>query len=960
MFMLSKVHRTPRSFTKIFRSSQSFCTDSEKRAPPSDFPTEADVVVIGGGSLGSSTLYHLAHLGVNAVLLEKDAITAGTTWHSAGLVWRLRPNDTEIEILSYTRELARNVLEEETGQSPGWIENGGLFIANNEVRFDEYKRLHTMGKTLGIESHLLTPAETKEVYPLMNVDDVYGTLYSPGDGTVDPSGITAAYCKGAKLTGNARVIEGCGVNGITTIDQGKNRKQVVGVETNFGTIKTSKVVNCAGAWAPQIGEMAGVNVPLVAMKHAYVVTEPIPGVQNLPNIRDHDLSVYMKLQGDCLAIGGYENDPIFWNTDRDFAFGLFDLDWDVFMPHIENHIHRVPAVETAGISNTVCGPESFTADHKPLMGEAPECTGFYLGCGFNSAGMMLGGGCGRELAKWVTQGYPDLDMFSYDINRFHPSCNQDLKWVVDRSHESYAKNYAVVFPHDQPLAGRGKRKDPIFRLMQQDGCVWQERLGWERPGYFHPSGAEATKFVPYDYYGAYEKLLNVDEEEQKEKMNSDLSGENEKEEDKRDFCVVPGTEDFRHDFRIPPTAKKNPFSDRLRDDYTFNWPTAANVKGSDGYGVHELIKEEVRACRDSVVLLNQSYFGKFFLSGPDALEAMQWLCTNNVDRPVGSTVYTNMLNASGRVMCDLTVSRVSPNSHGHDKFYIAAGGASAQHDWNWISKVIRDKGFDVYMYDETEKYGMISVQGPKSRALLQRLCPDDDLSDEVFPFSQNRIITCAGHTVRAIRLTFVGELGFELHVPNSGLEKIYKALHKQGERFGIKNAGYRAIDVMSAEKNYKHWHEDVRPDDSPLEAGLGFICKLKTDIPFLGREALEEQKEVGLKRRLMSFTVPEDVPLFGLEGIYRNGECVGYLRRAAPAFSMNKTIGFGYVSKPNNSGETVTLKWLREGEYEIDVKGKMVPAKVYSKAAFDPDGLRVKGLYEEAYKQEAEAMKEGY
>lgn len=360
-----------------------FSTSPNKlKNPPTNFPSEADVVVIGGGSLGSSTLYHLAKQGVNAVLLEKDSITAGTTWHSAGLVWRLRPNDTEIELLNYTRHMARDVLEEETGQSPGWIENGGLFIANNKARFDEYKRMHSLGNSMGVESHLLDAAQTKEIYPLMNVEDIYGTLYSPGDGTVDPSGITAAYCKGAKQTGNARVFENCKVTGINTSGTGKQR-HVVGVETPWGMIKTSRIVNCAGVWAPQLGKMCDVSVPLVAMKHAYVVTEPIPGIQGLPNIRDHDLSVYMKLQGDCLAIGGYENNPEFWNTDPNFAFGLFDLDWDVFMSHVENHIHRVPSVEAAGISNTVSGPESFTADHKPLMGEVPELTGFYLGCGFN-------------------------------------------------------------------------------------------------------------------------------------------------------------------------------------------------------------------------------------------------------------------------------------------------------------------------------------------------------------------------------------------------------------------------------------------------------------------------------------------------------------------------------------------------------------------------------------------------
>jgi sarcosine dehydrogenase len=934
-----------------------------------DFPTEADVVVVGGGSLGGSTLYHLAKMGVNAVLVEKDQITAGTTWHSAGLVWRLRPNDTEIALLDYTRHLAREVLEAETGQSPGWIENGGIFIANNPERFDEYRRLHTVGRALGIESHLLTPEETKGVYPLMNVDDVYGALFSPGDGTVDPSGITAAYCKGARQAG-ARVIEGCAVTGVDVDVSASGRRSVVGVRTNRGTIRTSKIVNCAGAWAPELGAMAGVSVPLVAMKHAYVVTEPIPGVQGLPNIRDHDLSVYMKLQGDCLAIGGYEQDPTFWTADPEFAFGLFDLDYNVFAAHIENHIKRVPAVEAAGISSTVCGPESFTADHKPLMGEAPEVRGFFLGCGFNSAGMMLGGGCGRELAQWVVRGFPDLDMFGYDINRFHPTCNEDLKWVADRSHESYAKNYAMVFPHDQPLAGRQKRTDPLFNILTRQGCVWQERLGWERPGYFvagpgpdsrsdaaavgsgaessgavssgaESSGAAAVRIaLPYDYYGAYAAFAGgAEEHDGTEEAEDRLAGR------------VPGTRGWSVDMPALAAHDENPFADRLRSEYSFAWPTAPFHGAPEG--VHGLVKNEVLATRERVALFNQSYFGKFFLSGPDALAAAQWLCTADVDRPVGSTVYTNMLNAEGRSMADLTVSRLLPQpgtSIDEDRFYIAAGGGSAQHDWCWIRGVLEDKDFDATLTDETEKHGMISVQGPKSRALLQRLCPDDDLGDEAFPFSTNRVLTCAGHIVRAIRLTFVGELGFELHVPKTGLKDVYRALKKEGARFGVADAGYRAIDVMSAEKNYKHWHEDLRPDDTPLEAGLAFACKLKTDVDFLGRAALEAQRERGIKRRLAAFTVPSDVPLFGLEGVYRDGESVGYLRRAAPAFSVDRTIGFAYVERPasDDSGKNVTPKWIREGTYELDVMGKRIPAEVHTRAVFDPDGLRIRGVYDRA------------
>lgn len=372
------------------------------QGPSQPLPSTANVVVIGGGSLGCQTLYHLAKLGVGgAVLLERERLTSGTTWHTAGLLWQLRPSDVEVELLAHTRQVVSRDLEEETGLHTGWIQNGGLFIASNQQRLNEYKRLMSLGKAYGIESHVLSPAETKSLYPLMNVDDLYGTLYVPQDGTMDPAGTCTTLTRAAVARG-AQVIENCAVTGIRVRTDDFGVRRVAAVETEHGSIQTPCVVNCAGVWASKVGRMAGVKVPLVAMHHAYVVTERIEGIQNMPNVRDHDASVYLRLQGDALSVGGYEANPIFWEEVSDkFAFGLFDLDWDVFTQHIEGAINRVPVLEKTGIKSTVCGPESFTPDHKPLMGEAPELRGFFLGCGFNSAGMMLGGGCGQELAHWI-------------------------------------------------------------------------------------------------------------------------------------------------------------------------------------------------------------------------------------------------------------------------------------------------------------------------------------------------------------------------------------------------------------------------------------------------------------------------------------------------------------------------------------------------------------------------------
>ncbi|XP_076875195.1 sarcosine dehydrogenase, mitochondrial [Brachyhypopomus gauderio] len=887
-YSVSSEHTTEKSvpYAKTLKQEDSL------RGPTKTLPSSADVVVIGGGSLGCQTLYHLCKMGMtNVVLLERDRLTAGTTWHTAGLLWQLRPSDTEVELLAHTRRVVSSELQAETGLDTGWIQNGGLFIASNKQRLDEYKRLMSLGKVYGIESYVLSPAETKELYPLMNVQDLYGTLYVPKDGTMDPAGTCATLSRAATGRG-ATVIENCPVTGIQVRADHMGVKRVRAVETDAGIIETPCVVNCAGVWATKLGLMAGVSVPLVAMHHAYVVTERIEGIQNMPNVRDHDASVYLRLQGDALSVGGYEQNPIFWDEVSDkFAFSLFDLDWDVFMQHIEGAVNRVPALEQTGIKSTVCGPESFTADHKPLMGEAPEVRGFYLGCGFNSAGMMLGGGCGRELAHWIIHGRPEKDMYGYDIRRFHHSLTDNSRWLRERSHESYAKNYSVVFPFDEPLAGRNARKDPLHQVLQEQGCVFQERHGWERPGWFN-KGTPAP-VLDYDYYGAYDTTKN----------------------------------------------KGYKYNELLSREYTFDFPPH-----------HDTIRDECLTCRGSVAVFNMSYFGKFYLMGPDANKAADWLFTADVNKAPGSTVYTCMLNKRGGTESDLTVSRLqpgptslplTPESNG-EMYYVAVGGAVAQHNWSHIQAVLQDKGFNCTLTDHSEDMGMISIQGPRSRELLQEIV-DADLSNEAFPFSTHKLVTAAGHQVRAMRLSFVGELGWELHIPRHSCVPVYQAIMAAGAKHQVCNAGYRAIDSLSIEKGYRHWHADLRPDDTPLEAGLAFTCKMKTSIPFLGREALEVQKATGLHRRIVCFTIDEKIPMFGLEAIYCNGVPVGHLRRAEFGYAINKTIGYGYIRNPD--GGMVTSDFILSGDFSLERMGVLYKASAHLKSPFDPNNKRIKGMY---------------
>mmetsp|Transcript_2604 Transcript_2604/g.6064 ORF Transcript_2604/g.6064 Transcript_2604/m.6064 type:complete len:923 (+) Transcript_2604:116-2884(+) len=907
--------RAKSAAVRAVRGQQQVASLSSNASP--DIPTEADVVVVGGGSIGSSVLYHLQERGLNAVLLEKDALTAGTTWHSAGMLWRLRPSDIDVELHTYTREMCKK-LEVET-ETANWTENGGLFIATNRERMAEYERLTEIGKYYGIESHVLKPSEIQDVHPLIAVDDVYGGMYSPTDGTIDPSGIVTAYAKAARKIGG-KIFEGVGIAGIETeAAPGTNAKQVTAVTTTSGhRIKTKWVVNAAGAWANNVAAMVDAKLPLLAMKHAYVVTEHIPGMHGgLPNVRDHDLSIYLKSQGDAMAIGGYEQNPEFWDAvDPSFAFGLFELDWETFGQNLEGTLIRCPSVETVGIKSTVCGPESFTPDHKPLVGPQPGVRGMFNACGFNSMGMMLGGGMGREVATWITEGSASLDLFSFDCARFHPETVADPKWVLDRTHESYAKTYSIVFPHDEAMAGRGARKSALYDDLAKRGCFFQARHGFERPGWFVPKDdARFSDNAPkdYDYWGAYE------------------DGGWRLAPSKKDTDAVPDI----------PKHETNTYLDLVEEELTFYWPKN-----------HAVVGEECRAAREGVAIFDQSYFGKFFLRGPDAKDAVQYLCGADMDKQVPGTVtYTPLCNERGGTEADLTVTRL-PDDSG---YYFAAGGNTVTKDFEWINKVIESKGFNATLTDNSDDYAMISVQGPHSRALLESLMNEGDLSDKSQPFSTCREIKLAGKDVYCLRLTFVGELGFEIHAPSEYAADVYRAIREAGEEYEAKNnvpvrdAGYRAIDSLSAEKSFRHWHADLSNADTPLEANIGFtvLSKLKRDDcpEFLGRDALQKQRADGLQKKLVCLTVNDsDVPLHGMESIWRNGECVGLIRSTAYGHTLGRSIAYGYVRRDVADGK-VTKKWLDEGSWQIGDKGAMHDATMSHSAPFDPKNLRVKGQY---------------
>lgn len=812
-----------------------------------ELPNSAKAVIIGGGIVGVSTAYHLAKLGwTDTVLLERKKLTSGTTFHAAGLVGQLRSNANITQLLGYSVDLY-NKIEEETGLGTGWKMNGGLRLACNEERWTEVKRQATTAHSFGLEMELLTPSEAQKLWPLMNVDDVVGAAYMPTDGQANPSDITQALAKGARMAG-ASIFEDTKVTDIE-IEDGRIRAVI----TDQGRIECEKVICCAGQWTRDFAARFGVNVPLVPMEHQYMVTEAIEGVtSDLPTLRDPDRLTYYKEEVGGLVMGGYEPNPIPWaktGIPQGFHYSLLDSNFDHFEQLMELALGRVPALESAGIKTLTNGPESFTPDGNFIIGEAPELSNFYVGAGFNAFGIAAGGGAGMALAEWVHKGEPPFDLWSADIRRFGAP-HFDTDWVRTRTIEAYAKHYTMGWPHEENRSGRPCRKSPLYDRLAAQGACFGEKLGWERPNWFADSdrGEEA------------------------------------------------------------------------RDIYTFgrqNW--------------FDAVGREHRAAREAAVLFDQSSFAKFALKGPDAAQALSWIAANDVDKPVGALTYTQMLNDHGGIECDLTVGRVA-----RDEFYIVTGTGFATHDFDWISRNIPE-GLNCQLFDITSSRAVLSLMGPKARDILTAVT-SDDVSNEAFPFGTLKPIGIAGCRVDALRVTYVGELGWELHLPVEFATTVYDALMAAGAEHGLVNAGYRAIESLRLEKGYRAWGSDIGPDHTPFESGLGWAVKLRKDTPFKGRAAAEAQKKTGVKKLMAAFTTDPEVVLLGRETIYRNGERVGWLTSGGYGYTVGKSIGYGYVRHPDG----VTRDFVETGTYELEVGTERVPCEVHMAPLYDPAMTRVK------------------
>jgi glycine cleavage system T protein len=822
-------------------------------------------VIIGGGVGGTSIAYHLTELGwKDVVLLDRAELTSGSTFHSAGLVGQLRSSTTLTRMMMYGAELYRR-LAAETGVEVSWHEVGSLRLASSKERYEELRRQAGWAKTFGLPLELISAEEAQAKFPLMTLDGVLGAVWLPTDGWLDPSGLAQALAAGARSRGatirqHSRVV---------AIDVQGGRVRGVEVEARDGqrsTIEADVVVNAGGMFAPEIGRMAGVTIPIIPMAHQYLFTNAIEGaVPSLPTMRDPDRLCYFREEVGGLCMGGYERDPMSWSLDGippDFNHQLLEPDWPRFQSIMEGAISRVPAIEDAGITRMINGPEAFTPDNEFILGES-EVRGFFVAAGFCAHGIAGTGGIGRQMAHWIVDGEPELDLWKMDIRRFGGQYRSQ-RLTLARTYENYATYYDIHYPNEERLAGRPLRLSPAYEEVAALGAVFGEKSMWERPNWFTP--------------------------------NEDGAGVSTRE-------ALEGL--------------------RPRGWVGQHWSPA--------------IGAEALATRQAAGLFDESSFAKIEIEGAGALAFLQRLCANDLDRPVGSITYTQMLNQRGGIECDFTVTRLAP-----DRFLIVTGTAFGNHDLGWIRKHLPagagnsgrgDDAVDVRVRDVTSARACLGIWGPKARDILQPLTRDD-LSNDAFPYLTAREITLGDVPVLALRVTYVGELGWELYCPAEFGRALWRTIWEAGREDGLVAAGYRAIDALRLEKGYRVWSSDITPEETPYEAGLGFAVKPDKSAAFIGREALEAARQAGPRKRLRCLVLDDSRSVaLGNEPIRIGDAIVGRVTSGGYGFAVERSIALAYLPPD------LAAIGQRGG---VEVFGEWIGFEVAREPLWDPEGARIR------------------
>jgi len=796
-----------------------------------NLPSYASVVVIGGGVMGCSTLYHLAKDGVSdAILLERAELTSGTTWHSAAQVRALRSTKNLTDLIRYSVELY-TALEEETGQNTGWINKGSLSIATNRDRLVHIKRQEALAQLFGVRAKAIGKGDALERWPLMNINDVVGAVWSPDDGRVSPSDLCAALVKGAKSRG-AKIFEKTPVTGILT----KSNK-VVGVETGKGEIRCDAIAICSGLWSRKVSKMGGSEVPVWPCEHFYLLTKPIEGISgNLPTLSDHDGHLYIRDDSGGLLVGCFEpmGKPISPDVlGEDFAFQLLPEDWAHFEPMMLNALHRLPALETAEVKMLLNGPESFTPDGSFLLGETSETQGLFLGCGMNSVGVATGGGAGMALAHCIQHGHTPSDLNEVDPKRFAPEFNS-ANALATRVSEVLGKHYEITYPSRQWSTSRSLKKSPLDENWKKENPHFGQFGSWERPLYFGKT--------------------------------------------------------------------KDP-------ELTFDRPAW-----------HENIGREVQAAHEEAAIFDQSTFGKIDVMGESASSFLNRVCANQMDRPAGQAIYTAMLNERGGFESDLMAVRISENSY---RLYV--GTTAIKRDLAWLTRNIKT-GESVYLNDVTDTYAVIGLMGPQVEAVASTI-GSSALNEIAYFFSDE--VELAGHTVRAVRLSYIGEAGWEITCRAEHAKDIYTSISS----LGIRPAGLLAQTSMRIEKRFLAYGHELDTDISPAEVGLDFAVDMKKE--FTGRSALQEKLEKGAENRIVSIVLDgnEGVPL-GNEPVLYNGKIVGKTTSAAFGFRIDAPIAIADVVVPECRVDGTIV--------QINIGGQHFCGHIVNGAAFDPKGKRMR------------------
>ena len=813
----------------------------------SSLPTKARVVIIGGGVIGCSVAYHLTKLGwEDVVLLERKQLTSGTTWHAAGLIAQLRATANMTKLAKYSQELY-GTLEEETGVATGFKRVGSITVALTEERREEIYRQAAMARAFGVEVEEISNERVHELYPHLNLEGVKGAVYLPLDGQGDPGNIALALAKGARQRG-ALVKERVNVTAIA-----KEGRRVIGVDWTdaageTGHIETDMVVNCGGMWGHKVGRMAGVNVPLQACEHFYIVTENIKGLTQLPVLRVPDEHAYYKEDAGKFLLGAFEPESKPWAVDgipEDFEFDQLQEDFDHFEPILEKAIERMPLMAEAGIHTFFNGPESFTPDDAYHLGLSPEVDNFWVAAGFNSIGIQSAGGAGMALAAWMDTGEKPFDLGDVDISRMQPF-QGNKKYLEARSKETLGLLYADHYPFRQKATARGIRRTPFHQHLLDNGAVMGEIAGWERANWFANEGQKPE----YEY-----------------------------------------------------SWKRQNFFDNVATEHN--------------------------AVRTNVGMYDMTSFGKLRVEGRDAMAFMNYIGGGNYDVPVGKIVYTQFLNSKAGIEADVTVTRIEENC-----FLVVTPAATRLADQTWMRRNQGD--FNVIITDVTAGEGVLAIMGPNARKLLQAVSPND-FSNEVNPFGTAQEIELGMGLARVHRVTYVGELGWEIYMPSDMAAHAFETLYEAGQDMGLKLCGMHMMDTCRMEKGFRHFGHDITSEDHVLEAGLGFA--VKTEKPdFIGRDAVLRRKETGLEQRLVQFKLKDSEPLlYHNEPILRNGENVGYLSSGGYGHHVGAAIGMGYVPC---KGESVAE--LLNSTFEIDVMGTRVKAEAQLKPFYDPKSERVK------------------